>query len=340
MKNKADPNNVHPQNRDYSFTPVITTIAIPMLLFGRRKKAEAAQDKQPKHKQKSNGLAVAKYELSENAVKFFAAKGFPKKQWVLIKEIPLQEITNVESFGNELSLTWNGVVYEFALKKPESFSALRDQIVGILEDQPHETVDNSEVTNPRKSDLTRVINGSIDIVDSSFDILMGLHGKRVNWTRLEKCADRLGNNWSFTGQTLAPLNLDFTGVSAAIKKQVPKETSKEAYNILKLIYEYFNGLKPSDDLKESILNFENAKDAMLAYYTLNDVLFGKVVGDLDNVKESASLESVLLRLADGSNVKVSFGDLKVSVDRLGVGVDGEMVIGDARAIFKEQLKLF
>jgi hypothetical protein len=333
MKNKADPDNVQPKNRDYSFTPVITTIAIPMLLFGRRKKAEAAQDKQPKHKQKSNGLAVAKYELSENAVKFFAAKGFPKKQWVLIKEIPLQEITNVESFGNELSLTWNGVVYEFALKRSESFSALRDQIAGI-------TVDNSEVTNLTKSDLTRVINGSIDIVDLSFDILMGLNEKRVNWTRLEKCVDRLGNSWSFTGQTLAPLNLDFTGVSAAVKKQVPKETSKEAYSILKLIYEYFNGLKPGDDLKESSLNFENAKAAMLAYYTLNDVLFGIVVGDLDNVKESVALESVLLRLADGSNVKVSFGDLKVSVDRLGVGVDGEMVIGDARALFREQLKLF
>jgi hypothetical protein len=35
----------------------------------------------------------------------------------------------------------------------------------------------------------------------------------------------------------------------------------------------------------------------------NDILFGKVVGELDNEKESLALECVLLNLAKGSNVK-------------------------------------
>jgi hypothetical protein len=135
------------------------------------------------------------------------------------------------------------------------------------------------------------------------------------------------------------LNLDFTRVSAAIKKQVPKEASKEAYSNLKLIYEYFNSLKPDDDLKESRLNFENTKGVMRAYYKMNDVLLGKVVGELDNVKENSALESVLLKLGDESNVKVNVGELKACIEKLGIEGDGELAIEDARGFFREQLTL-
>jgi hypothetical protein len=137
---------------------------------------------------------------------------------------------------------------------------------------------------------------------------------------------------------MAPLNLDFAKVSAAIKRQVPKETSKETYNILKSIYEYFDGLKPDDDLKDASLNFQNANAVILAYYTLNDLLLGKVIGEKDNKKESLALESVLLGLANESTVKVNFEELKVSMDRLDVEVENESVVEDTRAIFKEQLK--
>lgn len=334
MKNKRNPNNVQPKNHDYSFTPLITTIAVPML-FERRKKIEPAQENQAKPKPK--GLAVSKYELSENALKFFTVKGFPKKRWVLLKEVPLQEITYVESFGNELNLTWNGVVYGFVLKKSESFSALRDQIKDMLEDQRHHETDVR--TNLIKSDLRAAINRSIDVIDVSFDILMGLNDKNVSWNSLENWAEELGNGWSFSSQTLPPLNLDFAKVSAAIKKQAPKEASKEAFINLKLIYEYFNSLKPDDISKESSLNFENAKDAMQAYYIVNDVLFGKVVSELDNIIESSALESVLLKLGAESNAKINFEQLKAIMDRFVVEEDSEPVIGDARTIFREQLKL-
>jgi hypothetical protein len=73
------------------------------LLIGRQKNAESIQEKSGENKKpKSKGLAITKYEISDNKIKFFDAKGFLKKHWVLIKEMPVQEINNIESFGNEL----------------------------------------------------------------------------------------------------------------------------------------------------------------------------------------------------------------------------------------------
>ncbi len=169
---------------------------------------------------------------------------------------------------------------------------------------------------------------------------MGLHEKRADWIRLKKCAAGLGGGWSFSGQTLAPLSLDVTGILAAVKRQAPKDTAKEAYGILKQVYVYFEGLKPNGDQKENVRNFENAKAAVLAYYTLNDVLFGKIVGDADNDRENAAFESALMQLADDSNVKVDAGELKVTVDRLGLSADGELAVGQARGLLRDQLKNF
>ena len=298
---------------------------------------EIVEENPPKLKPK--GLAVTKFEFADNTVKFFVAKGIRKKRWVVVKEIPVCEITGIEHFGNELSVTWKGVTDSFFMKKnAESFGKLCDAVKGMLEEQ-RKTLVNSEKASLRRNDLTGVINASIGIVDLSFDILMGLQEKRVNWSHLEGYSSGLGEKLSFNGQTMAPLNLDFSKISLTIKKQAAKETSKEAYSILKLIYGYFNGLSLDDDLKETCPNFQNARGVILAYYTLNDMLLGRVVGEKDNKKESLSLETVLQSLANETNVKVNIEELKGSIDRMGVESDRESVIEDARSIFKEQLKL-
>ena len=89
---------------------------------------------------------------------------------------------------------------------------------------------------------------------------------------------------------MPPLNLDFLKISSAINSQNLQKTSKEAYNILKTIFEYFNGLSVDDDFKESVPNFQSAKTIILAYYALNDLLLGKLVGDKENKKESHNLK--------------------------------------------------
>jgi hypothetical protein len=321
---------------------VLACIILTVLVRRRKRKRKtisesSAQENLPKAKPK--GLAVTKFELADNTVKFFVAKGVRKKRWVVVKEIPVYEIAGIEHFGNELSVTWKGVTDLFFMKKnAESFGKLCDEVKGMLEEQ-RKTLENSEKDSLRRSDLTGVINASIGIVDLSFDILMGLQEKRVNWKRLEGYSSGLGEKLSFNGQTMAPLNVDFSKISLTIKKQVAKEASREAYGILKLIYGYFDGLSLYDDLKEACPNFQNARGVILAYYTLNDMLLGRVVGEKDNKKESLSLETVLQSLANETNVKVNAEELKGSIDRMGVESDRESVIEDARAIFKEQLKL-
>jgi hypothetical protein len=333
MKNKTDPPDFHSKNYHYTFTPLITTVAFP-LLIGRQKNAESTQEKSPENKKpKSKNLAIIKYEVSDKKIKFFDAKGFPKKRWVLIKEMPIQEINGIESFGNELKITWNEEVYTFISKKnSESVISLCDQIQSLLKDR-QKTIENNEKSYLRKNDLTKVMC----VIDLSFDILMGLNEKTIDWVHLEGYAAGLLDSWKLDEG--APLNLDFANVSAAMKRRIAEETSKEAYGILKSVYEYFDGLKPQDYQKDDSVNVPNAKNLILTYYLLNDVLFGKVVGEVDNEIEILALEGVLLDLANGSNVKFNIEELKSGIYRLGVEVDCDRIFKDIRASFKEKLSL-
>jgi hypothetical protein len=331
MNSKTNPTDTQRKNHYYAFTPLITTVAFP-LLIGRQKNAESIQEKLPKFKKpKSEGLNITKYEFSDNKIKFFDAKGFPKKRWVLIKEIPMQGISAVESYGNELKLTCNEEVYTFYSKKnSESIGSLTDQIQSLIIEQ-QKALENNEKSYFKKNSLTKVM----DVIDLFFDILIGLNEKSIDWIHLEGNVAGLLYSWK-QGEGM-PLNLDFANVSTAIKRQIAEETSKEAYGILKSVYEYFDGLKPVDYPKDDTMKVSNAKNLILAYFMLNDVLFGKVVGEVDNEKESLALESVLLNLANGSNVKANVEELKNGIYRLEVEVDRDRIFKDIRTSFKENI---
>jgi hypothetical protein len=304
----------------------------------KRKKSSdsAGQEKAPKKKQK--GLEVAKVEVSDNTVKFFVAKGLGKKQWIVVKEIPVLDIEHIEKLENELTVTWKGTADAFFTKeKTDLFGKLVDQVNTILEDQ-RKTSENNEKVSLRKSELLGAINASVGIIDSSFDVLIGLQEKRINWQRLEGCYNGFKENLSFTAQTMPPLNLDFSKISSAIKSQIPKEASNEAFSILEAVYGYFNGLNLDEDLKEDHPNFHDVKAVILAYFMLNDVFLGKVVGDKENSEEVSQLEGVLQNLAGETNFKVNIDDLKGNIDKMGLDIDKEKVIERSRKIFKEQLK--
>ena len=302
---------------------------------------ENVPEQQPKQKPKPKpkGIAVTKAEVVNDTLKFSVTKGFFKKRSVVIKEIPIYEIQAIENFGNELSVTWKGVTDSFIMeKKAESFVKLRDQIHVMIEEH-QKTLEFNEKSALRKNELLGAINASIHIVDLSFDILISLQVKRINWELLEASSSHgFGDSLSFTGKTLPPLILDFSNISAAIKDQGPKETSKEAYEILKSIQGYFNGLNLDEDIKDTLPNFQNTKNAILAYYTLNDLLLGKMVGDKENKKENSYLETLLQNLAKETKVNVNFENLRDSIGKMGSEVDSESVIEDSREIFKEQLK--
>ena len=222
MKNKANPPDSRQKNHHYAFTPIITTLAFP-LLIEHGKNAESLQEKSIKiNKPKSKCLDITKYEISDNKIKFFDVKGFLKKRWVLIKEIPIQEISGIESFGNELKIIWNEEFYTFISKKnSELVISLRNKIQNLLKER-QKNIKNNEKSYLRKNDLTKVMC----VIDLSFDILIRLNEKSIDWVNLEGYATGLLDNWKLNEGK--PFNLNFVNVSAAITSKIVEETSKEA----------------------------------------------------------------------------------------------------------------
>ena len=126
------------QTTGYDSEPVVSTepplISTEPLQSEPVSKGEVSTEPVSKGEKKQKGIQVSKVEVSDNIVKFFAAKGLFKKQWIVVKEIPLLEIEHIEKFGNELSVTWKGTTYTFFSKeKTDIFSKLVDQVNGIIE---------------------------------------------------------------------------------------------------------------------------------------------------------------------------------------------------------------
>ena len=137
---------------------VVIAVLLIIILFAWRKHARKMGRK--KNQPADVAVEVTKVEIADNTVKFFAAKGFRKKQWVVVKEIPLLEIEHIEKFGNELSVTWKGATYTFFTKeKTDLFSKLVDQVNGILEDQ-RKSKENKEKEEKAALERKRTVRGN------------------------------------------------------------------------------------------------------------------------------------------------------------------------------------
>ncbi len=192
----------------------------------------------------------------------------------------------------------------------------------------------------RKKELIEMINASMNIVDLSFDILVGLQKKRINWELLETYSKPFGEALSFRNQTMPMMNLNFFNISSAIKSQNAKATSEEAYNILKGVFEYFDSLSLDNDHKEGALNYITTKAIILLYYVLNDIILGKTVGDKENKKETNQMESILQILGNAEVFKCNIESLMTSVDKAIPETDLESFIDYTRSIFKKEFASF
>ncbi|MCW3994845.1 MAG: hypothetical protein NWE98_01685 [Candidatus Bathyarchaeota archaeon] len=293
---------------------------------------------QAKPKPKLKPIRIEKAEVVGDNVEFSVRKGLFRKRWFPIKRIPVYEIQAMELAESQISISWQEFADSFAYKKKnESFVKLRDQIISLLEERK-KALEREQKALLRKNDLTGAINASINVVDLSFDILMALQVKRINWNRIESYANGLGKGLNFAGPTIVPFNLDFSQVHAAIKEQEPKETTKETLSVLNSIYGYFNGLSPEDDIAETHPNFKDTKAVISAYYMLNDLLLGRVVGERDSKNESAALETTLMGLASETKFKMNVDELKGYFDNVLAGSDFEGVVEEVREVFRGQLK--
>ena len=333
--------NPHPAPVLDLIIPVLVGVGIAvsaLLFFAQRRKGEkpSVNSSVLENPQRPNDIPVAKFEVTDDTAKFLVAKGFFKKRWVVAEEIPVYEITSIDNFGNELGVIWKGVAYTFCIKETDSVGKLRNKVKGMLEEH-HKLLERNEKASLRSNELLGVINTSIGIIDSSFDILVGLQEKRIDWQRLESYFNGFGGHSNFAGQSMPSLSLDFSKVFSAVKRQDSKETSREVYNFLEVVYYYFNSLSLDNDIEESFPNFQDAKNLVLAYFLLNDLLLGRVVGD-NNREEKSQFEVVLQNLASTSNFKVNVEELKGSMNEAGLENGFESIIECSREIFKKQLK--
>ena len=243
-------NSAHQQDIQHNNLYLIT----PAMIGQRTETSPAVQIAQEKPKNSPSKLkktTIEKYEVTSETLKFYVEMGLFKKRFVVVKEIPVYEISGIESLGNELAVTWNGATDWFVLKKKSaSLSELREQIQSLLDENKKKLGAQAKEAK-RKSDLTGLLNFSVGIVNSSFDVIMGLQLKPVNWAKLDIYANSLIEKTGFAGQTLAPLTLDFSKVAEAIKSEVPENASKEIFEVLKTVYQFFEELQLKEDIRAS-----------------------------------------------------------------------------------------
>jgi hypothetical protein len=319
------------------YMPVIATPVVS-LLFGRKKTEPQPVEVEIVAKPKSRKLAgfpVAKYDLAEDKVRFSNRVGLFKKRWVVAKEFPIYEITGVESLGNWLSFSWNNERYHFILKpKGSSFANLAQQIA-VLQAEYQKNLQKTRQAELCRNELLAVITASLPIVDCSFDILMGLHEKRVSWMLLENYVQTLGGAFNFKSQTLPPLDLNFVKIAAAVGNQVAKETAQEAFGILRAMYGYFQDLVSQKDLADIVPNIGYVQGVVLAYFTLNDLWFAKVVGEADIQNEFNAFKGQLADLAEQTNFSADVGVFSSAL--MGTDTLGDSILG-ARLSFRERIK--
>jgi hypothetical protein len=281
-------------------------------------------------------FAVTSFELSNGVLEFYDLKGLLKKKSILVRKIPVKEIDFVETYWNEISITWNGISNIFIKKDSfESFSDLRNKIRALLEEN-QANLQKRQNANLKQTELIAFINGVTPVVDICFDVLMLLHSKRADWSKITQISVNMLQDLTLTGETLPPLSLDFSSFSYAIASKKPEVVSTEAYSLLWAIHDYFFGLKPDNNKADEHPNFRIEIALIDSYYTLNDIFLGKIVEDKDTEKENRFLEESLKGLAEATGFRVDAEELKVGFARFDVEDNKDSLVVNMRAIFKAQ----
>jgi hypothetical protein len=296
-------------------------------------------DAKPVTKVSPKNLDRGTLELSGDTIKFHPDKERFKKQKEIAKEIPLADVENIDRMANEISITWKGVTETFVMQKAELAITIYERITAALDEQRKMLEDNEAAKQKQKEVTKKLLSIAIEIVDSLFDVLRSLQG-RVDLNRLEGYLERSEENIrGFTDLNIGTINLDLTKLSLAIKEHLLEETSKEIIILLRSLYEYFSGLTSQNEIFEQTHpNYQDAKTTIIAYYTLNDIILGTIVGDKEVGKERNELVMMLDDLSKGTDLKINVDAIKDVINKLGMEKGKESVIEESRAVFRQQLK--
>jgi hypothetical protein len=176
-----------------------------------------------------------------------------------------------------------------------------------------------------------LFNTYADMLDSLFDMLMGLHGQ-VNWSlvndSLERC--KLAR---VVGVKEAVANLNFRNLSKFVLAKQPKNAAAECKSILSQLQ--VNAGAPHSNIVLTGENQESygiVESAVSAYFLLNDTLLGQALGDENVSKEKSELLNALSSLPQTgrSNLAEFISRLKKR--------KGDLPVKDSRLLLRSQLK--
>jgi hypothetical protein len=276
--------------------------------------------------------------IAADSVKFYVETGRFRKKRKFVREIPTAEIESVERQENDLRIIWKENTDIFAIEQPSQIEPIHERIAAALK-EPTKDVENKETNGQKHVELAQLTVKAMETADSLFDILKKLHG-RVDWSLVENSFKQSEENAKNLASQANSLCLGITQLSAAVPERRPKEIAEKAYDVLKTLYEHFDGMASSSVNAEQI--YSNHRDARLliqASYILNDMLLGLVVGDGTFEKEGAELMKVLDDLAKVPGLKIDVNAVRTSFDRMCAEKEKQgLVVEEIRLMLEQQLK--
>jgi hypothetical protein len=284
------------------------------------------------------GFGSGTLEFIDNTIKFHITKGGLRKRTEIIREIQMADIEGMDRVGKEISITWKGTTDIFVIEKEESAEAIFKKITKTSKKEK-KVVEEKEIAKQERNEIGKTASITMNIVDSLFDILRSLHGW-IDWDRVEGFLKLSEENAArLTDQEMKIIELDFSPLSSAIKERLPEETSKETYNLLKLLYDYFSALTKKNETFDQIHpNFHNAKTIIQAHYLLNDIMLGTILEDAEIGKEHNELLITLEDLAREAGIRIDINAIKNVIAKLDAEKVKENVIKKNRSVFRQQLK--
>jgi len=282
-----------PSNELYAtlLIAAITIICIASYVITKRKKRRkpAAILADSESKASLTNLGRGKLELVGNMIRVHKEKGYFRKRKEIAREISVTDVESIKRVGSEFSVTWKGCTEIFVIEETDLIGTISERITETLEEQRRIPQDK-EAAKQERNEIAKILSVAIEITDSLFDVLRSLHGQ-VDWNRVESYSKRAEEKWKELHEPKGwAIDLDFKKLLLAVKGHHPKETSNEISIILRILYEYFRGLTLKNEFLDEIHpNCHDAKTTILAYYTLNDVILGTIVGDEETRKEISEL---------------------------------------------------
>jgi hypothetical protein len=283
------------------------------------------------------GLGGGTLEVIDNTMKFYIKKGRFRKRNELFREIHMTDIEGMNRVGNELSVTWNGTTDTFILEDTEVAGTIIEKIPETLREQRGISEDE-EVAKQKSNQISKIVSIAMEIADSLFDILRSLHGW-VDWNNIQAFSKRFEENLgALTKEAIGRIEMDSKKLLLAIEEQLTEEISKEAFDLLRVLHAYFSRLVSENDSFNKIHpNYSDARTTIQAYYLLNDIGLGTIVGDDEIGEEHDELAITLENLSKATGLKIKIEAIKDVITEMGSKKGKESAIEKSRTVFRRQL---